>query len=164
MRAYRVDFTGTCTENFKEFDQKVIDLLRSHKPKTIIVTDYGFALPTDEPCLVSDHLNFTGTSPLCGPNHPCGERFPVVNNIYDTDFGPKAKKGVVAGLKHGVTPDSSELELMKKLGADFYSYNLVQTMLVAAHAGHKVIGVLLPKGASEEMIEEFVKNLCDVEQ
>jgi hypothetical protein len=33
---------------------------------------------------------------------------------------------------------------LKGLGAQFFSYNLAQTMIVAAHSGWKVIGIVVP--------------------
>ena len=117
---------------------------------------------------MADHLNFTGTNPLIGPNDPCGERFPVINEIYIED--PPADelrslpRGILGGLKGGVRPNKAEEEKLRSLGAEFFSYNMVQTMIVAAHAGHRIIGLVIPEGKnlSEELIAA-VKSLSDRE-
>jgi hypothetical protein len=57
---------------------------------------------------------------------------------------PAIQRGVLAGLKHGVVPDAAQMTKLKGLGAQFFSYNLAQTMIVAAHSGWKVIGIVVP--------------------
>lgn len=145
------DFTGASGNgsSYKEYDAKVAEELR--KPtenKLAIVIDYGFGFKVDAPHLVLDHLNLSGNNPLRGPNNPIGERFPVVNGIYVTDCEADVvqglKTGIVAGLKQGQKADAGELEFLYSLGAGFYSYNVVPTMIVAAHAGWKVLAVVGP--------------------
>ncbi len=147
-----VDFTGTVSgfDHHSNFGDPVVKSLRngSHN-KTVVVIDSGRNLT--EPHVVKDHVNLTGANPLCGPNVDCGERFPVVNGIYISDFTDevlaKLPQGVVGGLKPGVVPTKEETAKLKELGIDFYCYNLVNTMLVAAHAGWKVVAIVLPEGA-----------------
>jgi hypothetical protein len=162
--AKRIDFTGEISgfDQFDQFCQPVIDLLRSEgRSPLVIVVDrgYGFASGRDEPHLIVDHLNLTGDNPLVGPNNPIGERFPVVNYIYvsaaDTmdqeetwAFGNplgKLRVGVAAGVKRGLQLSDEELSTTHKLGAGFYCHNLVPTMIVAAHAGLKVLGLVVPE-------------------
>ncbi|MDR3612762.1 MAG: hypothetical protein P4L53_04295 [Candidatus Obscuribacterales bacterium] len=148
------DFTGASGNgsNYKEFDAKVAEALRQPSDyKLAIVLDYGWGFKNSAPHLVLDHLNLSGSNPLRGPNNPIGERFPVVNGIYVTDCDLKAfqglKTGVVAGLRQGQKASASELEFLYSMGAGFYSYNLVPTMLVAAHAGWRVLAVVGPDDA-----------------
>ena len=148
------DFTGASDNgsNFKEYDASVAEALRqSVENKLAIVLDYGWGFKNKAPHLVLDHLNLSGSNPLRGPNNPIGERFPVVNGIYVTDCDLLAlqdlKTGVVAGLKQGQKASASELDFLYSMGAGFYSYNLVPTMLVAAHAGWRVLGVVGPDDA-----------------
>ena len=146
--ATKIDFTGE-VPGFKavdRFNQEVISLLR--KPatrKVLVVVDRGYGLPTGAPHVVRDHLNLTGGNPLVGPNDPGGQRFPAVNDIYISLSG--AASAVAAGIKPGVQPTDEELNRIHWLGADFYCYNLVPTMIVAAHAGWKVLAVAVPEGA-----------------
>ena len=170
-QAIRIDYTGSAP-GFHQFDgysDKVAELIRASRAsisdgKTLVVIDRGFNLPDDKPCIVTDHLNFTGDNPLVGPNPDCGERFPVVNDVYlelHQTTSPnktlplknplsRALTGIAAGIKSGVEPAAAELEKMSSLGADFYCYNVVPTMLVAAHAGYKVFALALPEGRALE--------------
>lgn len=141
----RIDFTGNVSgaEHFESFGEGVISLVRNN---VLVVIDRGFGFENPVPHIVTDHLNLTGSNPLVGPNHPAGERFPGVNDIYVTDQFPGLPRGVAAGLKPGVVPTEDELKLIKQLGADFCCYNLVPTMLVAAHLRWKVLGIVVPEG------------------
>lgn len=163
--AIKLDFAGTSLPGYtraEKVDQETIDLIRKGSAsKTVVIVDTGYGLPDDAPHIVRDHLNFTGNNPLVGPNHECGERFPIVNGIYLTavemldpkktlplsDPFTKLPTGIAAGLKPATKPTGEELQLIKKLGGDFYCYNLVPAMIVAAHAGLKVFGLLVPPGA-----------------
>jgi purine-nucleoside phosphorylase len=110
----------------------------------------------EAPHVVRDHLNLTGTNPLVGPNDPCGERFPSVNDVYITDLCPNLPRGVAAGLVGGVFPTREEMEFLRSLGADFCCYNLVPTMIVAAHAGLKVLGLVVPEGVEVNPVLDVV--------
>lgn len=149
------DFTGVSGNgsSFKEYNAAVADVLRKPaEEKLAVILDYGWGFKSPAPHLVLDHLNLSGSNPLRGPNDPIGERFPVVNGIYVTDCDLAAlqdlKTGVAAGVKHGHKASVEELEFLHSIGAGFYSYNLVPTMLVAAHAGWKVLAVVGPEIAS----------------
>lgn len=157
----RIDFTGTASgfEFHEGFSEQLIVRLRSLASneafnKVIIMIDNGFTLDHLVPHLVKDHLNLTGTNPLVGPNHPRGPRFPVVNDIYITEFPSstlsRSPQGIAAGLTRNNVPSPDELNLLKSLGADFYCYNIVPSMIVAAHAGFKVIGVVIPEGTQPD--------------
>ncbi len=146
----QINFTGKCKEfeHFSSFNDEVVSLLRQSAPaRTLIVVDYGYGLKT--PHLVQDHLNLTGNNPLTGPNHPCGERFPVISNVYLRDNSLDLPYAIAAGLKAGIIPDADDLELTHSLGADCYSYNLIPTVLVAAHTGWKVLAIVIPEGYNQ---------------
>ncbi len=147
--ALRLDFTGSVAgfHQLDSFSDQVVSLIRNNSgPKVLIVIDRGFGLPKSSPHLVADHLNLTGGNPLTGPNDPCGERFPSVNDIYVTDVPVGLPTGIAAGLRNGLVPSDEALKLIRSLGADFYCYNLVPTMIVAAHARYRVLGILVPEG------------------
>lgn len=147
-----IDFTGKVAgaQHFDHFSDEVTKAVRSHNgAKVAVVIDPGFGFEAEAPHLVSDHINLTGSNPLMGPNDPCGERFPVVNDIYLTEempgrILPAIQCGVLGGLKAGVVPNAAEAAKLKSLGAQFFSYNLAQTMIIAAHSGWKVIGIVVP--------------------
>lgn len=147
-----IDFTGKVAgaQHYEQFTDEVTKAVRSHDGnKVAVVIDPGFGFDAEAPHLVSDHINLTGSNPLLGPNDACGERFPVVNDIYLTEempgrILPAIQRGVLGGLKNGVVPDADQMTKLKGLGAQFFSYNLAQTMIVAAHSGWKVIGIVVP--------------------
>ena len=163
--AKRIDFTDGLNgfEHFESFGQSVIDFLRTkgREPVVIIVDrGYGFTAEHTEPHVVVDHINVSGDNPLVGPNDSIGQRFPVVNNIYiagadtmdqaetwsiDNPLA-KMRNGVVAGVKPGLQLDAEALATCNQLGAQFYCYNLVPAMIVAAHAGLTVLGLVVPAG------------------
>jgi hypothetical protein len=167
--AKRIDFTGDIADfdGFEKFGQPVIELLRNKdRAEVAIIVDraYGFDPSHEQTHLVIDSLNLSGDNPLVGPNDPIGARFPVVNNIYvsaaDTmgqeetwSIGNplgKMRNGIAAGVKHGLTLSGTELATINKAGANFYCYNLVPAMLIAAHAGLKVLGLVIPEGHNLE--------------
>ncbi|MDZ4837507.1 MAG: hypothetical protein SGJ27_27290 [Candidatus Melainabacteria bacterium] len=169
--ATRIDYTSSVPgfSQLKKFDQQSIDLIRkSSDSKMIVIVDSGYALPKAVPHVVTDHLNLTGDNPLIGENYAGGPRFPVINDIYvkviDT-LDPKKTLpmnnplgnlplGVAVGLKEGAVPTEEQLNAIRALGGDFYCYNLVPAMLVAAHIGLKVFGIVIPHG------EQLDKDLC----
>lgn len=160
-----IDFTGSVpgAKSLAKFGDEVMQVIRSKdKLRAVAVIDRAVG-ELDSPVIVRDHLNLTGWSPLCGPNDPCGERFPVVQGIYIEDAMPKVRKVIAAGLKQGAVPNHDESVLLKSLGAEASCYNLVPTMLVAAHSCCKVLGVLVPAGGSltPELIEEIKKLIGD---
>lgn len=161
-----VDFTGQL-EGFKQlpgFGSDFTSLVRQDKPpKAVVVVDEcTFLDGTAGMAVVSDHLNVTGYSPLVGPNHPAGERFTVVQNIYvPADLLMKGLKPVVAaGLKGDVRPTKEEIEFLKKMGADCYCYHLIPAMLIAAHASCRVLGIVVAKGSNfDRNVLSNLKNL-----
>jgi len=163
--ASRIDFTGQLPDftHYPAFSSDVISLIRKGVgSRVLVVIDVGWGFGKAVPHKVRDHMNLTGSNPLVGPNDSCGERFPSVNSVYLSDFLPELPAGVLAGLKPGVVPSADDLSLMRSLGADFYSYNLVPTMIVAAHAGFKVLGVVIPEGTDKAAIANLWTALTDI--
>jgi len=157
-----IDFTGTVSgfDHQNGYGDAVVKLLRGPaENKVVVVIDRGSQMQNKQPQLVLDHVNLTGANPLCGPNDPCGERFPVVNGIYLTEFGEdaldKLPRGIAGGLKSGVQLQPQEADRLRELGVDFCCYNLVPTMLIAAHAGWKVVALVVPEGTT---LDEKVAN------
>lgn len=159
--AQLVDFTGKHKgfKHMKQFGQEFIDLVRNCKDgsRAVVILDTAIGGRYTSPLVVKDHINLSGDNPLTGPNHPLGQRFPIVQGIYFTDCLKGANTGVAAGLCPGVKPTGEEQQALKEIGVDICSYNLVPSMLVAAHAGWKVLGVLIPEGAtlSDEHLQEI---------
>ncbi|HEY9777861.1 MAG TPA: hypothetical protein V6C81_29135 [Planktothrix sp.] len=163
-KAKLIDFTGSVAgfDAHERFNERIVAMLRDgHSEKTVVVIDRGHHMPSAQAHVITDHINASGDNPLTGPNNECGERFPVVNSIYVHTFNDevldKLPRGVAVGIKHGATASDSEMEELRKLGCDFCCHNIVPTMIVAAHAGWKVVGIALPAGA--KLDENVVKRL-----
>lgn len=163
--ATKIDFTGTANGGFEKFtayNDDIKKLLRSGKTsKVCVIIDRGYGFKEKAPYVVRDHLNLTGYNPLVGPNDPCGERFPAVNSTYitDGDFVNNGRSAVIAGLREGVVPTPDDVSFLESIGAEGYSYNLVPAMIIAAHAGWKVLGIIVPEGVdANTVVSELAKG------
>jgi hypothetical protein len=146
-----VDFTGTLkgvkTNSLKAFGPEFVSIVRSEtRPAALVVIDWAVELQVDGPVLIRDHLNLTGTSPLLGPNHEYGERFPVVQGIYIDEHLPELPRVIAAGLKSGAKVQPDDAAVLKQLGVGACCYNAVPAMLIAAHARCRILALLVPFG------------------
>ena len=125
--------------------------------RTIIITNAAGAISEDlEPgdlALITDHINLLGANPLTGPNDErLGERFPDMSAVYDSTLQEVARKGSTAAgveLKAGVyaampgpcyeTP--AEVEMLRRLGADFVGMSTVPEAIAVHHMGARVLGI-----------------------
>lgn len=103
--------------------------------------------------LITDHINFSGTSPLIGPNlDEFGTRFPDMGDIYTKSLREKviiAAKSADIPLEQGVymmfsgpsyeTP--AEVRMARVLGADAVGMSTAPEALVACHSGMRVVGI-----------------------
>ncbi len=103
--------------------------------------------------LIKDHINFTFTNPLIGPNlKEFGPRFPDTSQTYTPALQTLAKQvaqdqGIT--LKQGnyffVTGPSyetpAEVEMAKRLGADVVGMSTVPEALIATHTGIQILGI-----------------------
>ncbi|MBI6546674.1 MAG: purine-nucleoside phosphorylase [Cyanobacteria bacterium NC_groundwater_1444_Ag_S-0.65um_54_12] len=105
--------------------------------------------------LITDHLNLTGSNPLIGPNDPeLGPRFPVMFDAYRpelretalqvaTSQGISLRQGVYAGITGPAFFTRAELRYLQIVGADAIGMSTVPEVIVAVHAGLKVLGLAL---------------------
>jgi len=124
----------------------------------VLVIDRGYGLDKDEVVVVRDHLNMTGSSPLVGPNDPIGERFPVLDGTYLVPREADVRSVIIAGLKPGCNPSPDEIAMIRTLGAEAWCYNVVPTMIVAAHASFKVWALLV--SINDASPREKMRGLC----
>lgn len=103
--------------------------------------------------LITDHINFLGTNPLIGKNYDeFGTRFPDMSDAYYKEGRKMVKelaKTLSIDLKEGVycaftgptyeTP--AEVKMARIMGADAVGMSTVPEVIVANHAGIKVIGI-----------------------
>ena len=102
---------------------------------------------------ITDHINFSGTNPLIGPNDETfGVRFPDMSNAYDPalrsmlqeaaeETGTKLFEGVylMASGPNFETP--AEIRAFRTLGADAVGMSTVPECIVANHCGLHVAGI-----------------------
>lgn len=125
--------------------------------KTLIVTAASGGLNYNHKAgdlmLIRDHINFTGTNPLIGPNDPqVGPRFPVMFDAYDPEYLELIKQvalkaqiplheGVYCAINGPVFFTKSELRMLMKLGADSLGMSTVPEVILARHRGLRVAGI-----------------------
>lgn len=103
--------------------------------------------------IIRDHLNMTGANPLIGPNESAlGPRFPDMSRAYTPELaefakqtaaklGIAVKEGVYAGISGPNYMAAAELKMLRILGGDAVGMSTVPEVIVASHAGLKVIGI-----------------------
>jgi len=103
--------------------------------------------------LISDHLNLMGDNPLIGPNiNEWGPRFPDLSNGYDamlrnkttalaSKLGIQLFEGVYAAISGPNYMARAELSMLTYMGADVVGMSTAPEVIVANHAGIKVLGI-----------------------
>ncbi|MDO7905129.1 purine-nucleoside phosphorylase [Paenibacillus sp. JX-17] len=109
--------------------------------------------------LITDHLNFTGDSPLIGPNDASiGVRFPDMSSAYDREYRELAlrlaadiqgedgsplllQQGVYAGTTGPTYSTGAEYKMLTLLGSDVVGMSTVAEVIAASHAGQRVLGI-----------------------
>jgi purine-nucleoside phosphorylase len=132
-------------------------LLRALGARTLLVTNAAGALNAafapGAVMLIEDHLNFTGASPLTGPNDDrLGLRFPDMSRAYDPDLRTRARaaadtagialeRGIYAGLAGPSLETSAERRWLRATGADAVGMSTVLEVIAANHAGMAALGL-----------------------
>jgi purine-nucleoside phosphorylase len=103
--------------------------------------------------LITDHINFSGSNPLIGANDPkLGPRFPDMSEAYNRELisiaervaeakGIKVQKGVYVSISGPSYCTPSELIMFRMMGADAVGMSTAPEVIVANHAGLKVLGI-----------------------
>ncbi|MFT8322314.1 MAG: purine-nucleoside phosphorylase [Bacillus sp. (in: firmicutes)] len=103
--------------------------------------------------LISDHINNMGTNPLIGPNDAnLGVRFPDLSEAYCKELRKTAKEvadkiglAIQEGVYVGNTGPSyetpAEVKMLRIVGGDAVGMSTVPEVIVARHAGIKVLGI-----------------------
>lgn len=125
--------------------------------KTLILSNASGGLnpkfETGDIMMITDHINLTGENPLVGANDDrWGLRFPDMIETYDKtlariaekagkDMDSAFQKGVYAGLKGPSLETPAEVRFLKTIGADAVGFSTIPEVIVAAHAGMRVLGL-----------------------
>ncbi|MDR0138514.1 purine-nucleoside phosphorylase [Metabacillus idriensis] len=146
---------------YEGYDMKKVTfpvrVLKEMGVNTIIVTNAaGGVNESFEPgdlMIISDHINNMGTSPLIGPNDSdLGVRFPDMSQAYSrelrtlaknaaSELGIKVQEGVYVGNTGPAYETPAEVRLARVLGGDAVGMSTVPEVIVANHAGMKVLGI-----------------------
>ncbi|RJR18027.1 MAG: purine-nucleoside phosphorylase [Desulfobacteraceae bacterium] len=128
---------------------------------------------------ITDHINFTGLSALCGPNLELfGPRFPDMSRAYDRDLirtaekiacqqGIHLHKGVYIGVLGPNLETPAETRFYRNSGADAIGMSTVLEATVGVHCGMRILAIVvitnvnLPDCMGEtslEMVIDAAKN------
>jgi purine-nucleoside phosphorylase len=134
-----------------------VRLMRHLGASTLVITNAaggcGESLSAGDLMVIDDHINFTGTSCLLGPNEAeLGTRFPDMSEAYDRSLrgladevanaqGFSLAHGVYAGLLGPSYETPAEVRMMCRLGADAVGMSTVLEVIAAKHMGMRVLGV-----------------------
>lgn len=103
--------------------------------------------------LIADHINLLGDSPLIGPNDDrLGPRFPDLSAPYDTALRDLARRvaaekeitvreGVYVAVTGPNLETRAEYRFLRAIGADVVGMSTVPEVVVAIHAGMRVLGL-----------------------
>jgi len=103
--------------------------------------------------LICDHINFSGSNPLIGPNlDSFGPRFPDVSDLYSAGLRQDVKElsaflgiplweGVYLMCSGPNYETPAEIRMFERMGADAVGMSTVPEALVAAHCGMRVVGI-----------------------
>jgi purine-nucleoside phosphorylase len=124
--------------------------------RTLVVTNAAGGIRADltpgQLVLISDHINFTGTHPLAGPNDArLGQRFFDLSDAYARrlrDLAHRAAaaegialaEGVYLGLSGPSFETPAEIRAFRTLGADLVGMSTVHEVIAACHLGMEVLG------------------------
>jgi purine-nucleoside phosphorylase len=103
--------------------------------------------------IIDDHINLQNRNPLVGVNDDrLGPRFPDMSAPYDRDLGDRAlaiarsedfdcHRGVYIAVLGPNYETRAEIRMLRYLGGDAVGMSTVPEVLVAAHAGLRVLGL-----------------------
>ena len=145
-------------EGYSQSDVTIfIRLMAKLGVKTVILTNAAGGVNLDfhsgDLMLISDHINFSGTNPLIGPNlEEFGPRFPDMSDVYTralrerlkplaAEAGLKLREGVYMMYSGPSYETPAEIRAFRTLGADAVGMSTVPEAIVARHCGLSVMGV-----------------------
>ncbi|MDQ7841847.1 MAG: purine-nucleoside phosphorylase [bacterium] len=134
-----------------------VRVLRALGARILVVSNAAGGLNrqwhTGDLMVISDHINFMGANPLIGPNDAeLGPRFPDMSAAYDKeliavaeaaalDLGIPLRKGIYVGVTGPSYETPAELRMLTRWGADAVGMSTVHEVIVARHAGMRVLGL-----------------------
>ena len=132
-----------------------VRLARALGIDTLVITNACGGLNPDyragDIMLIEDHINLMGSNPLTGPNDPQGTRFPDMSEPYTLKLrelalevarqnGMNLRTGVYVGITGPSLETNAEYGMLRLIGGDTVGMSTVPEVIVAVHAGMKVLG------------------------
>lgn len=137
--------------------------------ETVVLTNAAGGLdPAFDPgdvMLISDHLNLSGDNPLRGPNlDRLGPRFPPMTDAYDPELraaaresasrtGVALREGAYVMLAGPSYETRAEMRMLRGLGADAVGMSTAHEVIVARHAGKRILAFSLITNKATEDVE-----------
>ena len=150
---------------FPMIERAVLDLVSTYAPAQGKVGGDPDFDPGDV-MLIADHINLSGSNPLVGPNlDRFGERFPAMTDAYDPELrrrareageraGVRFREGVYIMLSGPAYETRAEMRMLRTLGGDAVGMSTAHEVIVARHAGVRVLGFsLITNKATEDVAE-----------
>ncbi len=132
-------------------------VLTHFKPKIYIVSNAAGGLnltfKSGDIMIIKDHINLIPDNPLRGINNEkWGPRFPDMSRAYDLELrelfkkvaqklNEEIKEGVYVAIPGPSLETPAETKFLKIIGADAVGMSTVPEVIVAVHAGLKVLGI-----------------------
>jgi xanthosine phosphorylase len=135
--------------------------------EAILVTNAAGSLRADvgpgRLMAIADHINLLGVNPLTGPNDDdVGPRFPSLRDAYDPgllanlhaaarELGIELAEGVYLATAGPSFETPAEIRAFRTLGADAVGMSTVPEVILARHAGLRVVAVSAITNLAEGM-------------
>uniref|UniRef100_A0A7V4JPI4 Purine nucleoside phosphorylase n=1 Tax=Thermodesulfobacterium geofontis TaxID=1295609 RepID=A0A7V4JPI4_9BACT len=132
-------------------------VLTLFKPKIYIVSNaaggLNLSFKAGDIMVIKDHINLIPDNPLRGINNEAwGPRFPDMSCAYDFDLkelfkkvsqklNEQVKEGVYVAVPGPSLETPAETRFLRMIGADAVGMSTVPEVIVAVHAGLKVLGI-----------------------
>ena len=142
--------------------------------RTLILTNASGGLnpafDAGDVMLISDTINLSGDNPLFGPNlKGLGPRFVPMTDAWDADLrrfaraaaeraGVELREGVYIMLSGPNYETRAEMRMLRGLGGDAVGMSTVPEVLVARHAGARVLGFSLVTNKATEDVDHEVTH------
>jgi len=155
-----------------------VRVLRALGARTLVVSNAcGGMHPLWSPgdlMLIADHINLIGDNPLVGPNDErLGPRFPDMSAAYDEELRGLAREvalerriplreGVYVAVAGPNLETRAEYRFLRAIGADVVGMSTVPEVIVAVHAGMRVLGLsiitdsCLPDALAPATVEQII--------
>ena len=137
--------------------------------RTVVLTNAAGGLNPEfdpgEVMLIEDVINLSGENPLLGPNlDALGPRFPAMADAFDARLRSSAREaaervdltlreGVYIMLSGPYYETRAEMRMLRLLGGDAVGMSTVPEVLVARHAGARVLGFSLITNKATDDVE-----------